>query len=56
MRQDANDAAQVTFVLNGRVVVGRADRTILDHADRLGVDIPRLCHMPGMRPDDNCRT
>ena len=56
MRQDANDAAQVTFVLNGREVVGRADRTILDHADRLGVDIPRLCHMPGMRPDGNCRT
>ena len=56
MRQDATDAAQVTFVLNGREVVGRADRTILDQADLLGVDIPRLCHMPGMRPDGNCRT
>ena len=46
----------VTFVLNGREVTGRADLTILQNADRLGVEIPRLCYREGMRPDGNCRT
>jgi formate dehydrogenase major subunit len=46
----------VTFVLNGREVTGRADRTILQNADQLGVEIPRLCYREGMRPDGNCRT
>src|SRR6516165_2524482 len=30
--------------------------TILEVADRIGVDIPRLCYKPGMRPDGNCRS
>ena len=29
--------------------------TIIEVADRLGVEIPRLCYKPGMRPDGNCR-
>ena len=56
MRQNGTEVSQVTFVLNGREVVGRADRTILENAQRFGVEVPRLCHMPGMRPDGNCRT
>ncbi|HEX5648018.1 MAG TPA: formate dehydrogenase subunit alpha [Steroidobacteraceae bacterium] len=59
MRQkphSVTDAASITFVLNGQEVVGRADWTILETADRLGVEIPRLCYMEGMRPDGNCRT
>ncbi|HEV8318665.1 MAG TPA: formate dehydrogenase subunit alpha [Vicinamibacterales bacterium] len=46
----------VTFTLNGKTVVGRADRTILQTAQAEGVEIPRLCYMEGMRADGNCRT
>src|SRR5262245_35181039 len=49
-------APQVTFTLNGRAVVGNADETILQIADRHQVEIPRLCYMEGMRADGNCRT
>jgi len=46
----------VTFTLNGKTAVGRADRTILQTAQAEGVEIPRLCYMEGMRADGNCRT
>jgi formate dehydrogenase major subunit len=47
----------IEFELNGTKVAAFADETILQAADRLGlgVDIPRLCYKPGMRPDGNCR-
>ncbi len=46
----------VSFTLNGQPVVGSSAETILQTADRLGVEIPRLCYMEGMRADGNCRT
>jgi len=46
----------VSFTLNGKTVVGRTDESILEIAQRQGVEIPRLCYMEGMRPDGNCRT
>ena len=46
----------VSFTLNGKTVVGRADETLLETADEHGIEIPRLCYMEGMRPDGNCRT
>jgi formate dehydrogenase major subunit len=49
-------AVPVSFMLNGKTVVGRADQTLLEIADEQGVEIPRLCHMDGLRPDGNCRT
>src|SRR6185503_18288652 len=49
------ESATVTFTLNGRTVLGRRDRTILQTADDEGVAIPRLCYMNGMRADGNCR-
>ncbi len=48
--------AAVTFKLNGDEVGARAGETILEVADRLGVEIPRLCYKPGLRPDGNCRS
>ncbi|HEY5365251.1 MAG TPA: 2Fe-2S iron-sulfur cluster-binding protein, partial [Casimicrobiaceae bacterium] len=45
----------VEFKLNGADVVAQPGETIIEVADRLGVPIPRLCYMPGMRPDGNCR-
>ncbi len=49
-------ATSVSFTLNGQPVVGTSDETILQTAERHGVEIPRLCYMDGMRPDGNCRT
>jgi formate dehydrogenase major subunit len=46
----------VSFTLNGRTVVGRSSQTLLEIADEQGIEIPRLCHMDGLRPDGNCRT
>jgi len=48
--------APVTFTLNGKTVACRSEETILQAAERNGVEIPRLCYMEGMRPDGNCRT
>src|SRR5438477_11236472 len=47
----------IAFRLEGVDVVAAPEETILQAADRmgLGADIPRLCYMPGMRPDGNCR-
>ena len=49
-------AATVTFTLNGQGVVAPADQTILQIADDLGIEVPRLCYMEGMRADGNRRT
>src|SRR5215216_1948762 len=49
-------ATSVSFTLNGQPVIGSSDETIIQTADRLGVEIPRLCYMEGMRADGNCRT
>jgi formate dehydrogenase major subunit len=46
----------VSFLLNGKAVTCRPDDSILEVADKHGVEIPRLCYMEGMRPDGNCRT
>lgn len=45
-----------TFVLNGKPVDFQPGETILQSADRHGVEIPRLCYTEGMRADGNCRT
>jgi formate dehydrogenase major subunit len=48
-------ALPVQFKLNGMNVVGRADETIIQTAQKHGVEIPHLCYKEGMRPDGNCR-
>ncbi|MBK8739260.1 MAG: formate dehydrogenase subunit alpha [Betaproteobacteria bacterium] len=55
MSEPLADRVAVEFKLDGRTVTGYADETLIETADRLGVEIPRLCHMPGLRPDGNCR-
>jgi formate dehydrogenase major subunit len=45
----------IEFKLNGNTVVGRPDESLIDCADRHGVEVPRLCYKPGLRPDGNCR-
>jgi formate dehydrogenase len=48
-------APTVAFQLNGKPITAMAGETIIEAALRDGVDIPHLCHKPGMRPDGNCR-
>ena len=53
---NGHSTPSIAFTLNGKAVKARPDETILEAADRLGVEIPRLCYMEGMRADGNCRT
>ena len=46
---------EIRFRLNGVELAAAAGETIIEVAQRNGVDIPRLCYTPGMRPDGNCR-
>ena len=45
----------IRFSLNGREVEAGTDETILQAAERHGVEIPRLCYQEGYRADGNCR-
>ena len=45
----------VAFELDGRALDARPGESILEAAQRHGIEIPRLCHRPGLRPDGNCR-
>ncbi len=49
------DAQAIEFRLNGAAITAAPGETIIQAADRHGVEIPRLCYKPGMRPDGNCR-
>ncbi|MBV9505380.1 MAG: formate dehydrogenase subunit alpha [Acidobacteriia bacterium] len=49
-------ANQVSFTLNGEKVFGCTDETLLQVAERYGIEVPRLCYKDGLRPDGNCRT
>ena len=46
---------QTEFRLNGHTVTATPGETIMQAAQRYGVEIPHLCYKPGMRPDGNCR-
>ena len=47
----------VSFELNGQSIDALLGETILQAADRVGInDIPRLCYKKGYRSDGNCRS
>jgi formate dehydrogenase major subunit len=46
----------IEFQLDGQLVEAHDGETILQVADRSGLSIPRLCYLPGYRPDGNCRS
>ena len=50
------NSSPVQFELNGQTVTATPGETLLDVADRMGIEIPRLCHKPGYRADGNCRS
>jgi formate dehydrogenase major subunit len=51
----SSDLPTVEFRLDGQPMQALAGETILQAAQRAGVDIPHLCYQAGYRPDGNCR-
>ncbi len=47
--------SQIDFTLDGQPLKAEAGETILQAAQRAGMDIPHLCFTPGQRADGNCR-
>jgi formate dehydrogenase major subunit len=47
--------ATIEFELDGQKVRALEGESILQVAERLGTEIPRLCYTPGYRADGNCR-
>ncbi len=50
------DAKKVTFRLNGKAVTCKETETILEVAQREGVEIPRLCYQDSLDTAGNCRS
>jgi formate dehydrogenase major subunit len=50
------DAPTVTFLLDGREVTASSTDTLIEIADREGIEIPRLCYKAGMDAVGNCRS
>jgi formate dehydrogenase major subunit len=53
--EPAMTLATVEFELDGKTVQALPGETILQAAERVGTQIPRLCYKPGYRADGNCR-
>lgn len=47
--------APSTATIDGRVVECAAGESILVAATRAGLDVPALCHVPGLAPEGGCR-
>ena len=47
--------ADVKVVIDGEETTGHAGMTILEAAEKAGVDIPTLCHIPDLSPSGVCR-
>ncbi|HET7731323.1 MAG TPA: formate dehydrogenase subunit alpha [Usitatibacter sp.] len=55
MNDLAAKAETIEFKLNGDTISAFAGETIIQAAERHGVEIPHLCYKEGYRPDGNCR-
>lgn len=55
LQEAALAGADVTFTLDGRAVTARAGETLLQVAQRGGIDIPHLCYKDGLDTAGNCR-
>ncbi|MCP5426317.1 MAG: formate dehydrogenase subunit alpha [Gammaproteobacteria bacterium] len=45
----------ISFEMDDRRISARPGETILQAAQRHGIEIPHLCYREGLRPDGNCR-
>ncbi len=53
--QMPRNSEAVSFLLDGQPITAEPGETILQAAQRHGIEIPHLCFMAGMRADGNCR-
>jgi len=51
----AQDLPVIDFTLNGHPAQAAPGETLWQVARRVGVDIPHLCHTPGLPSAGNCR-
>jgi formate dehydrogenase major subunit len=51
-----DDSPAVKFLLNGKELSAAPGETLIEVADREGIEIPRLCYKPGMEAVGNCRS
>jgi formate dehydrogenase major subunit len=56
IEREQADASTVTFLMDGREISARHTDTLIEIADREGIEIPRLCYKPGMEAVGNCRS
>ncbi len=49
------DAPIIEFILNGRAVSARINETLIQVAQREGIEVPRLCYKEGLDTAGNCR-
>lgn len=54
--QDESAGAAVSFTLNGATVKAAAHETLLQVAQREGIEIPHLCYTSDLEPAGNCRS
>lgn len=47
--------SDITFTMDGKALSSPAGITILEAAEKAGIEIPRLCHQQGLKPSGNCR-
>jgi len=45
----------VNLTIDGTKVSADPEMTILEAAEKIGIEIPRLCHQEGIKPSGNCR-
>lgn len=45
----------VNLTIDGTEVSADPEMTILEAAEKIGIEIPRLCHQEGIKPSGNCR-
>ena len=50
------ESPAVKFLLNGKELSAAPGETLIEVADREGIEIPRLCYKPGMEAVGNCRS
>jgi formate dehydrogenase major subunit len=50
-----SEVKTISLQLDGRTVQARSDQTLWEVAREQGIEIPHLCHTPGLEPAGNCR-
>lgn len=50
-----NEGKMVTITVNGRQINAKKGTLLLDACEQNGIQVPHLCHKPGLTPEGACR-